>query len=88
MQTWGPQLTTWALDGGAGAFEHLVSREQVLLLISLRAGDTLPERADTIYVGRGDRARFVRAQLVSAAPATDTSFQGEIWFFRADARYG
>jgi hypothetical protein len=85
VQTWGTQLTTWALDGGSDAFEHLVSRAQVLLLVSLRAGDTLPERADTIYVGRGDRARFVSAQLVSAAPATDPSFQGETWFFRADA---
>lgn len=85
-QSWGRQLTSWALDGGSDVFEHLVSREQVLLLISLRAGDTLPERDDAIYVGRnGDRERYVRADLVSAAPATDPAFQGETWYFRADA---
>src|SRR6185295_18558533 len=42
--------------------------------------------SDHIYVGRDrDRAHYVRADLVSAAPATDPSFQGETWYFRADA---
>jgi hypothetical protein len=86
VQRWGPQLTGWALDGGSPTFERLVAREQVLLLVSLRAGDTLPERGDHIYVGRdGDRAHYLRADLVSPAPATDPSFQGETWYFRADA---
>jgi hypothetical protein len=86
VQRWGAQLTSWTLDGGAESFDRLVSRRQVLLLISLRAGDTLPEHTDVIYVGRdGDRARYVRADLVSPAPATDPAFQGETWFFRADA---
>ena len=86
LQRWGTELTSWALDGGSETFDRLVSRQQVLLLISLRAGDTLPEHTDSIYVGRdGDRAKYVRAAVVSPAPATDPAFQGETWFFRADA---
>jgi hypothetical protein len=85
-QSWGPQLTAWALDGGSDAFERLVAREEVLILVSLPAGDALPEGGDHIYVGRDhDRARYVRADLVSTAPVTDPSFQGETWYFRADA---
>jgi hypothetical protein len=85
-QSWGPRLTAWALDGGSDIFERLVAREQVLILVSLPAGDALPAGDDHIYVGRdGDRARYVRADVVSAAPATDPSFQGETWYFRADA---
>jgi hypothetical protein len=85
-QSWGPQLTAWALDGGSDSFERLVAREQVLILVSLPAGDALPKGDDHVFVGRDrDRERYVRADLVSAAPATDPSFQGETWYFRTDA---
>jgi hypothetical protein len=86
LQSWGTQLTGWALDGGSEAFERLVSREQVLLLVSLRAGDTLPAGEEIIFVGRDqDRAQYARAELISPAPRTDPAFQGETWYFRADA---
>jgi hypothetical protein len=53
----GQLVQTWGAAHELGArrrlrrLRALVSREQVLLLISLRAGDTLPERGDTIYIG-------------------------------------
>lgn len=86
LQMWGPTLTSWALDGGGPAFDSLVARQEVLLLVSLRAGDTLPEGTTEIRVGRGDEpGRFVPATLVSSAPRTDPAFQGETWWFRAPA---
>jgi hypothetical protein len=86
LQSWGTRLTGWALDGGSDEFERLVAREDVLLLVSLRAGDTLPEGEELILVGRDqDPAQYARAELVSSAPRTDPAFQGETWYFRADA---
>lgn len=86
LQSWGARLTGWALDGGSDEFERLVAREQVLLLVSLRAGDTLPAGEEVVLVGRDqDTEQYARAELVSAAPRTDPAFQGETWYFRADA---
>ena len=81
LQSWGATLTQWALDGGSEIFDRLLRREELLLLVSLRAGDALPARVDTIAVGRDSQR--VQATLVSAAPRTDPAFQGETWYFRA-----
>jgi hypothetical protein len=43
LQTWGARLTTWALDGGSQAYDGLLDLTQVLILVTLRPGDTLPD---------------------------------------------
>lgn len=85
-QQWGPQLAAVALRDGDAALARLIQRQEVLLLVTLRRGETLPAAVKSIRVGpSGERAATRRATLVSAAPGTDPVTQGETYFFRCDA---
>ncbi len=80
-QQWGPELADRVLLGEEALAEQLISREQVLLLLTLRAGEHLGSDADVVLVGpTGDRANARNAFRVGPAAQTDT--QGETWIFR------
>lgn len=85
-QEWGPELTAWALDGESQAFDDLLSREEVLLLVTLPAGAALPEGTGAVLVARdGDRGNAREARYVAPAPYADPVIQGETYFFRTAA---
>jgi hypothetical protein len=86
-QQWGPTLADWALEHETPEFDRLLERKDVLLLVTLPAGETLSKGATLALIGRGgDRTNMQEAQYVSPAPATDPVTQGETHFFRTDAR--
>ena len=85
-QQWGPTLADWALEHETPEFDRLLARQDVLLLVTLPAGETLPKAQIRAVVGRGgDRANTQEAHYVSPAPATDPVTQGETYFFRTAA---
>ena len=85
-QEWGPDLTGWALDADDQDFARLLARKEVLLLVTLPVGETLPEGTTTVHIARdGGRARAREARYISPAPYTDPVVQGETYFFRTAA---
>lgn len=85
VHAWGDTLAAWALGEEGTDFESFVAREQVLVRVTLDAGETLPDAAGQAWVARdGARPGARAAQLVSAAPVAGAGGLGETWFFRTD----
>ena len=85
-QVWGSVLTAWAIDNDIDAFEQLLSGKNVIVSISLRAKDTLPDQTEYVYVGRnGNRTLAQKAVYISPAIESDSMLQGETYYFLADA---
>jgi hypothetical protein len=81
---WGDKLAHLALDGHAELLDGLANHRRVLLQITLPSGVSLPGQGAPLLVARDfDRAKAIRAELISAAPRTDELVQGETWFFHA-----
>lgn len=82
-QSWGSTLTQWALDQHSPNFQQLLKQQQMLIMISLKANQSLLEDTSFIFIARdNDRQKAHKAYLISAAPYTGTSLQGETYFFR------
>ncbi|MEZ5444736.1 MAG: hypothetical protein R3F45_02990 [Gammaproteobacteria bacterium] len=80
---WGPTLVDMALAETSALFDQLVTHQDVLVLVTLRPGEELPDATSFIYVGpTGERTRARKAYLVSPASQTDPAAQGETYFFR------
>ncbi len=80
---WGPRLVEMALAESSALFDQLVAHQDVLVLVTLRPGEELPDATSFIYVGpTGERTRARKAYLVSPALQTDPAAQGETYFFR------
>lgn len=86
---WGDELAHLALDGHAELLDSLATHRRVLLQITLPTGVSLPpgQRAPLFVARDFDRAKAIRAELISAAPRTDELVQGETWFFHAAAEH-
>ncbi len=88
MHLWGDALAHLALDGHAPLLDSLAAHRRVLLQITLPSGVSLPAQGGPLFVSRDfDRARAIRAELISAAPRTDELVQGETFFFHAAAEH-
>lgn len=86
LQSFGEELFRLAVEAGPGLFEGLLNRSQVLVLVALPAGQSLPKNTRTASIApAGERGKARPARLVAAAPRTEESTQGETWFFLADA---
>ena len=86
IQKWNVELTELALDEKSELFERLIKREEVLILLSLKADQKLSPDSAFLYVNKtDDRKQAIKAFLVSSAPFTDKALQGESYFFRVDA---
>jgi hypothetical protein len=86
MLVWGEELVNAAFDGETEIFQRLLDRREVLVLVGLRAGETLPPGAELIYVAPvPDRAQAQTARLVAPALRTDAALQGETYYFRISA---
>lgn len=87
LQSFGAELFKQAAEADSGLFEGLLNHTLVLALIALPAGQSLPKTARSVTLapsGEPNRAR--QARLVSPAPRTEESTQGETWFFVAEAQ--
>ncbi|MGR9044321.1 MAG: efflux RND transporter periplasmic adaptor subunit [Gammaproteobacteria bacterium] len=79
---WGPVLTELFLSSDNTRLTPYLSGKKTLLLISLPAGQTLPDDIKSIVVSpSGDRSAAQPAEMLSIAPQTDSVTQGESYFF-------
>ncbi len=82
-QQWGATLASMALADSGDPLESFINHREVLLLVTLRPGGTLPAGIDDVWVdAAGDRARARQARLIASAVQTDGGIQGETYFFR------
>lgn len=86
LQQWGPVLSGWALAAKSEALERLLSRQEVLVELALPPERSLPAATATVRLARqGDAAHALDGRLISPAPRTGETTQGETWFAVAPA---
>jgi hypothetical protein len=82
-QQWSVELADSIVRDGGDFYRSLISREQVLLQVTLPSPRRLAPELATVEVvlpaRTGNATRT--AQLVSEAPSTDARIQGETWYF-------
>jgi hypothetical protein len=84
---WGKKLTEWALSVDADPLSDFLSGKKTLLHITLPVNKRLANEIQSIEVeASGNRGAATKAELISAAPQTDATAQGESYFFQADGR--
>jgi len=82
---WGKKLAERALSTDSDPLSGFLSGQKILLQITLPVNKQLASEIQTIYVdATGNRSAATKAELISAAPQTDTTAQGESYFFQAD----
>ena len=86
-QEWGEILAAWTLNADSKPqFINLLKREEVLVNLTLGRDQSLPEATDVVYINRDDkRINARKAYMISPAPTTEPSLQGETYFFRTQA---
>lgn len=82
-QQFGEPLGHWTLDPHSSQFEKLLNRQEVLLRISMHAGDPI-QAPDTIQIAANNTQRL-SAYLVSASPQNDPAIQGNAFIYRTAA---
>ncbi|MDD5578378.1 MAG: hypothetical protein PHY16_03735 [Methylobacter sp.] len=83
LLNWGKTLAEWVIAPDSHKLDDFLSGRQTLLQITLPVNKYLPEDIRTIYIEpSGFRGSANKASLISAAPQTDISTQGESYFFR------
>jgi hypothetical protein len=85
---WGKKLTEWALSIDSDLLSTFLSGRKALLQITLPVDKQLANDIKSIDVEvSGNRGTAIKAELVSAALQTDTTAQGESYFFQADGSH-
>jgi hypothetical protein len=86
LQSFGEELFKQASTVESPLFEALLKHAQVLALVALPANVSLPKSARSVMLApSGEPGKTRPARLISAAPKTEESTQGETWFFAANA---
>ena len=83
QQQFGALLGRWALDANAPQFQSLLTRQQVLLRITLPLNNTDAAPA-AIEIGAGNNRRAA-ATLIGPSPQSDPAVQGRSFFYRTAA---
>ncbi|MDD1611493.1 MAG: hypothetical protein LUO95_13195, partial [Methylococcaceae bacterium] len=87
LLTWGKTLSEWALASDSNQFNALLSGQQKLLQITLPSNQQLADNLKTIVIAAsGNRSKAQPAELISVAPQTDASSQGNSYFFNTQAK--
>lgn len=82
---WGKKLAELALSADSDPLSGFLSGQKTLLHITLPVNKQLANEIQTIYVeASGNRSAAIKAELISAAPQTDNTVQGESYFFQTD----
>jgi hypothetical protein len=85
---WGKKLAEWAISTDSDQLGAFLSGKQILLQITLPANKQLPNDIQSIYVeASGNRSAANKAELISAAPQTDSTAQGESYFFQTGSNH-
>jgi len=82
-QQWGGTVAAMALADSGDPLENFITHRELLLLVTLSPGETLPAGVSDIWVDAGgERAHARPAQLISPATQTDSGAQGVTYFFK------
>ncbi|MGZ5012552.1 MAG: efflux RND transporter periplasmic adaptor subunit [Methylobacter sp.] len=85
---WGKKLTEWALSADSDQLSGFLSGKKTLLHITLPVNKQLANEIQNIEVeASGNRSAAIKAELISAAPQTDATAQGESYFFQAGGNH-
>lgn len=85
--TWGKTLAEWALASDSNKLNALLSGQQKLLQITLPSNQQLTDELKTIEIAAsGNHSKAQSAQIISVAPQTDASSQGNSYFFTTQAK--
>ncbi len=85
---WGKKLTERALAMDSDLLGDFLSGQKILLQVTLPANKQLANTIKHIEVdATGNRSIAIPAELVSAALQTDSTAQGESYFFQADGSH-
>lgn len=85
-QQWGTTLATWATAADAAPLASLLQQREALLRITLPFDMPAPQAGSTLLVEpAGSRGKAVKASFVSVAPQSDSSLQGNTYYYRAPA---
>jgi hypothetical protein len=85
VQKWNTEITELALKEESEIFDRLISREEYIILVSLKAEQQLSPDTAFVFVNReDDRQQARKAYFISAAPFSDNTLQGETYFFRTN----
>lgn len=82
IQAWGPVVGRWAVDGSA-AFDRLLTRHQVLVLLSVASDTGIAAPPASVAVWSSGPS--VKATYVSPATRVDPRIQGLAYFYIATA---
>jgi hypothetical protein len=82
-QQFGDTLGNWGLDPHSPQVERLLTRQEVLLRITMPIGDSVQTPA-TIAIAANNTQRFP-ASLISAAAQSDATVQGSAFIYRTAA---
>lgn len=86
-QLWGQSLSTYILARDTSKLDALLTGQQKLLQITLPSNQQLNDDTKTILItSSGDRSKAQSAELISVAPQTDVSSQGNSYFFKTQAK--
>lgn len=84
---WGDKLAEWALSTDSDQLSAFLSGKKTLLQITLPVNKQLASDISSIDIeASGNRSAANKAELISTAPQTDTTAQGESYFFQTDGR--
>jgi hypothetical protein len=84
---WGDKLAEWALSTDSDQLSAFLSGKKTLLQITLPVNKQLASDISSIDIeASGNRSAANKAELISTAPQTDTTAQGESYFFQTDDR--
>ncbi len=85
-QSWGPVLAEWLIGEQVPALTRLVENEDVMLLVVLPRGESLPADVPQAWISSlQDNGDQQLAHFLSRAPYTDRLAQGESYFYRTAA---
>ncbi len=84
LQTWGEELFKQAVEVESRLIQGLLNHSLVLILIALPATQSLHGNLQGITIApSGEPNKSRSARLISPAPKTEESTQGETWFFES-----
>lgn len=84
QQRWGSVLARWLFDASA-AFDRLMNQQDVLIQVTLPAGEQISSAPQTAWV-QAANGTFISAVLASPSPRTDPRIQGMSFFYVASSQ--
>ena len=87
LTQWGPALGGWILGKVGDPLIRLFNGHDALLLVTLPPSLAIPSMPPVVHVESGKPTAYTDARLISTAPQSDPSVQGETYFYRMPAHH-